>query len=149
MKSPSEDCIIFNYRFNVNGSREDTTLSVNVRCKIIERKLEVVDLQEKEQIKRLCFDHVYYGSVITKKLILSNNSPIASDFIIVIDEKMSECINKSKSLALTFTKCDSTERDEENAPSLDSIFEISPNKVGVAVTSLQLVYCSIIIGYTV
>lgn len=113
----------------MNGSREDTTLSVSVRCTIVERKLEVLDLQEKEQIKRLCFDHVYYGSVVTKKLILSNNSPIASDFIIIIDEKMSECINKSKSLAMTFTKADSTERDPEKAPCLDSIFEIFPNKV--------------------
>ena len=120
---------------------------MNVKCTIVERKLEVLDLQEKEHIKRLCFDHVYYGSVITKKLILSNESPIASDFIIVIDEKMSECINKSKSLAMAFTRSDSTEINEEKAPSLDSIFEISPNKVGYNIIILLQRLMNTSVGY--
>lgn len=72
---------------------------------------------------------MYYGSVITKKLILFNNSPIASDYMINIDKKMSECVNKSKSLAMALTNCGAKKKDQDSTPGLDSIFKISPQKV--------------------
>lgn len=116
-------------RFTV-GSKTSTTLPIRIRCDIIERALEVFDVQEPEkQIKQLSFNQVYYDSVVTKKIVLFNNSPIASDFVISIDEKMSECVIKSQNLALALTKCDFIKEGQEATPCLESLFKIHPQNV--------------------
>lgn len=119
------------FRFNVDN-KESTTLSIHIKCTIVERVLEVIDPQAPgNQISKLSFDHVYYGSIVTKRIILFNNSPVASDFIITINEQMSECVNKSKNLAITLTKCDHVNEDQAITPSLDSIFAVTPKKVSI------------------
>ena len=107
-------------------------MCIHVKCAIIERALEVLDIQEPEkQINQLSFNQVYYGSVVTKKVVLFNNSPIASDFVINVDEKMSECVNKSQNLALALTKFDFNKDEQETAPCLESIFKIHPQNVSL------------------
>lgn len=101
-----------------------------MKCTIVKRALEILDVQEPEkQINQLSFNHVYYGSVITKKVVLFNNSPIPSDFVISINEEMSECVNKGRNLAMALMRCDSIKEGQERTPRFDSIFKVHPQKV--------------------
>lgn len=96
----------------------------------MKRVLQVLDPHDLEMhVKKVSLNPVYYGGVVSKKLLLYNNSPISSDFTIIMDKEMSECVNMNKSLALTFTKHELKRTNEEEAPCLDVLFEVSPNKV--------------------
>lgn len=106
-----------------------------MKCSIVERTLDILDVQEPEkQINQLPFNHVYYGSVVTKKIVLFNNSPIPSDFVISIDEEMSECVNKGRNLAMALMRCESINPEQETTPCLDSIFKVHPQKVSLQST---------------
>lgn len=120
-------------RFTVDNKENDSILSIHVACSIVERRLEILDPHDSEKhINKLSFNRVYYGSMVTGKVILFNNSPVASDFIVTIDEKMSECVDKSKNLAIALTKFDSINENQAIAPCLDSVFKASPQKVSNA-----------------
>ena len=106
----------------------EESLLVQVKCTIVKRTLEILDLQETE-IDKLSFGNVSYGSTVSKNLIIYNNSPIVTDFVIFIDKKLSECVNMSKGLAMTVTKFESKKSIREPEPSMDAVFNVSPHKV--------------------
>lgn len=101
---------------------------MRIRCTIVKRALEVFDLQGKK-VEKLSFKSVYYGSICSKKLLLYNNSSIPTDFIVQIDEKMSECVNMSKGLAMAITKFESRKNIRESEPSINVVFNVEPKKV--------------------
>jgi hypothetical protein len=111
-------------------NKETSTVSIHIKCSIIERLLKVFTVDDPEmQINKLSYDFVYYGSVATKKVILYNDSPVSSDFVITVDEKMSECVNKNKGLAVALTAYEIGGGNHGDITShLDSIFKIFPQK---------------------
>lgn len=113
------------FRFKINN--EDSLL-VQVKCTVVKRTLEILNLQDME-VDKLSFSNVYYGSTISKKLIIYNNSPIVTDFVIFIDKNLSECVNMSKGLAMAVTKFESKKSVREQEPSMDAVFNVSPHKV--------------------
>ena len=112
-------------RFKIN---DEAALSVHIKCTIVKRTLQILNAQGIE-VKQLSFENVYYGSIVSKKLVLYNNSPIATDFVISIDEKLSECVNMSKGLAMAVTKFESRKNILEPEQSVLSTFNVSPEKV--------------------
>ena len=102
---------------------------MDVICTIVKRTLEILDpCDMKLRLNKLSFKNVYYGSVVSQQIILFNNSPVSSDYISILDDSMSECVNMSESLAVGYTKsriCG----DKQRSPDLNSLFDVSPKKV--------------------
>ena len=99
-----------------------------VKCCVIERVLKVLDPSghQNVSIEKLSLDNVYFGAITSKRLYLHNDSPVVSDFVIVIDNDMSGSINASRSLAMALSTGGEGEKDPMN---LDTIFKVYPNKV--------------------
>lgn len=108
-------------------NEEHKSLSICVKCTIIQRVLELLDsLDSNTHVEKVSLNHVYYGSVITKKLTLFNVSPVVTDFVVAIDKEMSESVNMGKSLAMTLN-C--YEPSEKEVMCLDALFDVTPKKV--------------------
>ncbi len=77
---------------------------------MMRRSMQILDPHNTSiQLSRLSFNNVYYGSVVSRKVILHNNSPICSDYICAVDENMSDmnhslvtCTQKSKDTYAAF-----------------------------------------------
>lgn len=110
---------------------DDTNLSINVKCKIVSRKLELYDCNNMQvQINKLSFDDTYYNSVCSRKLVLFNNSPIKSHFMAIVHDKFSECADMSEGLAVA---CSRYEHDELKKQSFqwEFIFGVVPKMVQI------------------
>lgn len=124
---------------------EDKYLSIYIECTIVQRMLDLLDsLNRSLHVEKLSLGYVYYGSIVSKKLILHNNSPVTSDFVIDID--MSESVNVSTSLAVALNNI-----KEENGKKIGIPFQAFPQKVsfhceqskhslGIAIEIPQYIY---------
>ena len=63
------------------------THAVTVSGVIQSRKLELMDSELSAPLQCVAFGSTYYGTVLTKKVVLYNNSPALTEFIAIFDEK--------------------------------------------------------------
>ncbi len=91
-------------------------------------------------LDRVSFGPAYYGTVLSRKALLFNNSPVATDYLAVLDgqaEGSEHGVDKSEGLALACTAGglgQSKWREQGYPPSSESLVNVSPAQVSTLVT---------------
>lgn len=125
--------LLLHFRFDFDN---ESSTSIKIKCIIVQRTLEVVDITDnKSVINRLSFKNIYYGDTDIYRVILFNNSPVNSNYLISVNPKKSHSITVGGSLALTIRK-----GILEKTSDLENMFEISPNQVNMCCVSITNLY---------
>lgn len=91
--------------------------------------LEVIDPADNElSLNRVSFKNVYYGDTDTQKIVVFNNSPVNSNYLISLDPMKSHCITVGNSLAITIKRGELNKSTFELSD-LKNLFQVSPSQV--------------------
>ena len=93
----------------------------------MQRRLEVVCVDDYESVlDNVLFKDVYYGDADIQQVVIFNNSPITSNYLISLDAKKSCSITVSGSLALSIKG-----NVHVKACDFQNQFQISPSQVNI------------------
>lgn len=111
--------------------------TVKMCGKIQHRRLELLDPNDLDSaLQCVPFGHTYYGTVLTKRGILYNNSPVVTEFMAVMDSEgvggMVRGVDRREGLAMACTGGGLGQdqwREQGDAPSGEELITVTPMQV--------------------
>ena len=117
-------------------SGDGTELFTVTLCGHIQsRKLELLECHTHSSLAHIAFGHTYYGTVLTRKAMLFNNSPVGTEFLAVLDNQAvgsEHGVDMSENLARACTSGglgQSKWREQGSSPTTESLINITPMQV--------------------
>ena len=119
----------------LSGEGSRCLFTVTLHGNIQNRKLQLIDCHSHSAMEHIAFGHTYYGTVLGKKAILYNDSPVSTQFLAVLDsqaEGSEHGIDMSESLAMACTPGglgQSKWREQGTSPYSESLIQVNPAQV--------------------
>ncbi len=105
--------------------------------KLVTRRLQLLDLDNSTALNKISFGDTYYDTVVSRKALLFNNSPVATQYVVVLDSNGvgSEAgVDMSEGLAMACTSGGLGQtkwKEQGDAPSQEAVVSLNPSQVSV------------------
>lgn len=131
------NCIALVY-FYVRIATDDDrmTLSIILRGAVTIPRLRLLDASDSScSLERVAFGDVYYGTAMSRKVVLFNDSPVSTQYLAVLNinaEGAVDGMDASQKLAMIWSRSQKTSsKDQSNAQSAQTILQVAPMQVHV------------------
>lgn len=113
----------------------DSLIIITLQGNLTNRQLQLLDLGSTFNLQRISFGDTYYETVVTRKALLFNNSPVVSHFIVLLDDSVQGNeggVDMSEGLAMACTSGGLGQtkwKEQGDVPSEESVISIFPSEV--------------------
>ena len=118
-------CLFF-FRFIFDDGSDHV---IKAKCNVVQRILDVMEITDNHSIvNKVVFKDIFYGNCDIQQILLFNNSPVYSNFMITFNSEKSHCISIGGSLAITM-KTSQFQQSSHQIENLEHIFQVVPKQV--------------------
>ena len=102
---------------------------------LVTRQLQLLDSANSTVLNKISFSDTYYGTVVSRKALLYNNSPVATQYMAVLDRGglgTVAGIDMSEGLAMACTSGglgQSKWREQGDPPEMETVVSLNPSQV--------------------
>jgi len=130
------DCIETPLLYSVVPSDGSEAIPIALSGQLITRQLQLLDpSNQSTELQIVSFGDTYYGAVVTRKVVLYNSSPVATQYMAVLDSGCAgseDGVNMSEGLAMACTSGGLGQnqwKEQGCAPSQSTIVAVNPTQV--------------------
>lgn len=110
-----------------------TSFSVILRGAVIIPQLRLLDASDSScHLERVAFGDVYYGTAVSRKVLLFNDSPVSTQYLAVLNtnaEGAVDGMDANEKLATLWSKSREVCKDQSNAQSGQTLLQVVPMQV--------------------
>lgn len=106
-----------------------------------------MDASNSCSLERVAFGNVYYDTVVSRKVLLFNDSPVSTQYLAVIDSNADGCIdgmNVNEGLAMVCTDSGQHLRacqPQDNALPGETLVQVTPMQVCQRLCNIAILHC--------
>ena len=126
------------------------TLFLVKLCGVITtRQLKLLDPSDSScSLERVVFGDVYYGTTVSRKVLLYNDSPVSTQYLAVLNadaEGAVDGMDANKELAMVWSKTQDFYKDQGHVQSGETMLQVVPMQVKSHLTVVVMcMYCVIV-----
>ncbi len=110
-----------------------TSFSVILRGAVTTPQLRLLDASDSScSLERVAFGDVYYGTAVSRKVLLFNDSPVSSQYLAILNtdaEGAVDGMDASKKLATIWSNTQEVCKEQSNAQSGQTLLQVVPMQV--------------------
>lgn len=110
-----------------------TSFSVILCGAITTPQLRLLDPSDSSySLERVAFGNVYYGTTVSRKVLLCNDSPVSTQYLVVLNtnaEGAVDGLDANLKLATVWSKSQKAYKDRTNVQSGETLLQIVPMQV--------------------
>lgn len=110
-------------------------ITVSLCGELVTRELQLLDQNNSTALNKISFGDTYYDTVVSRNVLLFNNSPVATQYVAVLDSSGvggEAGVDMSEGLAMACTSGGLGQRkwrEQGDAPGQETVLSLNPSQV--------------------